>query len=187
MRVISGGAKGRHLLFPPKSKARPTSGRIKEAIFNILAPVNGKIFLDVFAGAGSIGIEALSQGAAFVTFIEKDALHCDYINKNLLRCGFTGNYNVIGREVKKAISILQKKSPPFDILFADPPYEAGLVEETLAHFAAAKLFASGSMIVFQHSVREVPDWEQVSGLTVLDQRKYGDTLLTFMTTTREIE
>jgi 16S rRNA (guanine966-N2)-methyltransferase len=69
MRVISGHAKSRRLLFPPQSKARPTSDRIKEALFNILAPVTGKIFLDVFAGSGSVGIEALSRGAASVAFI----------------------------------------------------------------------------------------------------------------------
>ena len=180
MRVISGDARGRPLLFPQKSKARPTSDRIKEAFFNILAPVTGKIFLDVFAGSGSVGIEALSRGAAFVAFIEKEAAHCDYINKNLLRCGFTGNYDIFGTEVKKAIPILQKNGARFDILFADPPYEAGLVGETLGHFADGKLFASDSMIIFQHSVREEPDWEQGRDLTVLDQRKYGDTLLTFL-------
>jgi 16S rRNA (guanine966-N2)-methyltransferase len=180
MRVIAGDARGRPLFFSQKSKARPTSDMIKGAFFNILGPVTGKIFLDVFAGSGSVGIEALSRGAAFVTFIEKEAAHGDYINKNLLRCGFKGNYDIIGAEVKKAVPILQKKGARFDILFADPPYEAGLVEETLELFADGKLFASDSMIIFQHSVREEPDWKRGGGLTVLDQRKYGDTLLTFL-------
>ncbi|MDP2268203.1 MAG: 16S rRNA (guanine(966)-N(2))-methyltransferase RsmD [Deltaproteobacteria bacterium] len=180
MRVISGDAKGRPLFFPPKSRARPTSDMIKEAFFNILAPVTGKIFLDVFAGSGSVGIEALSRGAASVAFIEKDAAHCDYIKKNLLQCGFTEKYDIFSTEVKKAIPILQKKGVRFDIIFADPPYEAGLVEETGELFAAGKLLASDSMIIFQHSVREEPDWKQGWGLTVLERRKYGDTLLTFL-------
>jgi 16S rRNA (guanine966-N2)-methyltransferase len=187
MRVISGCAKGRPLLFPPKSKARPTSSRIKEALFNILAPVKGKIFLDVFAGSGSIGIEALSHGAAFVAFIESDAIHCNYINKNLVRCGFADNHTILCTELKRAIPMLQKKGMPFDILFADPPYEAGLVHETLNHLADGKLMSADGIMIFQHSLREEPDWEQVSGLTLLDQRKYGDTLLTFLTPIREIE
>jgi len=181
MRVISGAARGRQLLFPPKSKARPTSDRIKEAFFNILAPVTGKTFLDLFAGSGSIGIEALSRGAGFVGFIEKETSHCDYINKNLLRCGFTGNYDIFRTEVKKAIPLLKKKGVHFDILFADPPYEAGLIEETLGQFTDGKLLTSGSTIIFQHSVREEPDWEREMSLNLLDQRKYGDTLLTFLT------
>jgi len=181
MRVISGNAKGRPLFLPPKSTARPTSDRIKEALFNILAPVKGKNFLDVFAGSGSVGVEALSRGAARVAFIEKEAAHCDYINKNLLRCGFTERYDIFGTEVKKAIPILQKKGMRFDILFADPPYEAGLVKDTCELLADQTLLASDSMIIFQHSVREEQDWRQVRGLTVVDQRKYGDTLLTFLT------
>jgi 16S rRNA (guanine966-N2)-methyltransferase len=180
MRVISGDAKGRRLLFPPQSKARPTSDRIKEALFNILAPVTGKIFLDVFAGSGSVGIEALSRGATSVAFIEKDAAYCDYIKKNILRCGLTDNYDLISTEVKKALPILQKKGIRFDIIFADPPYEAGLIEETSGYLAAGKLCASDGMIIFQHSVREEPDWQQEGNLTVFDQRKYGDTLLTFL-------
>jgi len=180
MRVISGEAKGRHLVFSSKSKTRPTSDRVKESFFNIMPPLNGKMFLDVFAGSGSVGIEALSRGAAYVAFIEKEAAHCGYINKNLLGCGFTGNYDIFSADVKKAISTLQKKKACFDVIFADPPYDIGLVEETLQHVTAGRIFASDSRIIFQHSVREVPDWKQVKGLTVFDQRKYGDTLLTFL-------
>jgi 16S rRNA (guanine(966)-N(2))-methyltransferase RsmD len=142
--------------------------------------VTGKIFLDVFAGSGSVGIEALSRGAASVAFIEKEAAHCDYIKKNILRCGFTGNYDILSAEVKKALPVLQKKGARFDIIFADPPYEAGLVSETSGYFAAGKLFAPDGMIIFQHSVREEPGWQQEGNLTVFDQRRYGDTLLTFL-------
>jgi 16S rRNA (guanine966-N2)-methyltransferase len=103
-----------------------------------------------------------------------------------LRCGLTDNYDLISAEVKKALPILQKKGVRFDIIFADPPYEAGLVEETLGYLAAGKLFASDGMIIFQHSVREEPDWQQEGNLTVFDQRKYGDTLLTFLKSKLEV-
>jgi len=183
MRVISGNARGRSLLFPNKSKSRPTSDRIKEAFFNILSPVDGTIFLDIFAGSGSVGIEALSRGAAFVAFIEQDGAHCNYIKNNLLRCGFTDNYQIVNIEAKKAIPVLQKSGAPFDVIFADPPYEVGLVEETLDQLTDGTLLTSGGVIIFQHSLREKPDWEQRIGIKVFDQRKYGDTLLTFLTIT----
>lgn len=181
MRVISGDARGRPLFFPPKSKARPTSDRIKEALFNILSPVKGKLFLDLFAGSGGVGVEALSRGAAWTVFVEKEFSHCDYIQKNLLRCGFTANYDICCTEVIKAIPILKKKGMRFDIIFVDPPYEAGLVERTLDYFANGKLSAAEGIIIFQHSVREEPDWKLVKGLILVDQRKYNDTLLTFLT------
>ena len=186
MRVISGDAKGRALFLPAKSKARPTSDRIKEALFNILAPIRGKLFLDVFAGSGSVGIEALSRGAALAVFVEKEPAHCDYINRNIKRCGFTGNYDICSAELIKAIPILEKKGMLFDIIFADPPYEAGLVEKTLKYFSDGKLSASDGMIIFQHSVREEPDWKRGRGLIVIDQRKYGDTLLTFLKVKLEV-
>jgi 16S rRNA (guanine966-N2)-methyltransferase len=180
MRVISGVAKGRPLFLPVKSKARPTSDRIKEALFNILASVTGKSFLDVFAGSGSIGIEALSRGAALTVFIEKEPAHCEYILRNVKGCGFTENYDICNAGFTKALSLLEKTSSRFDIIFADPPYEAGLVEKTLECVGDGKLSQSDGMVIFQHSKREVPDWKQGSGLIVVDQRTYGDTLLTFL-------
>lgn len=180
MRVISGDARGRPLFLPPKSKVRPTSDRIKEALFNILVSVRGKLFLDVCAGAGSVGIEALSRGAASTVFVEKDVANCDYIQKNLLRCGFTDNFDICRAEVLKAFPFLARKGLRFDIIFADPPYEVGLVEKMLLYLAEGTLSAAEGLIIFQHSVREEPDWKQVAGLRVVDQRKYGDTLLTFI-------
>jgi 16S rRNA (guanine966-N2)-methyltransferase len=180
MRVISGVAKGRPLFLPAKSKARPTSDRIKEALFNIMEPVTGKSFLDVFAGSGSVGIEALSRGAALSVFIEKEPTHCEYILRNVKRCGFTENYDICNAELTKALSLLEKASKRFDIIFADPPYEAGLVDKTLECVADGKLSQSDGMIILQHSKREVPDWKQGRGIIVVDQRTYGDTLLTFL-------
>ena len=186
MRVISGDAKGRPLFLPPKSKARPTSDRIKEALFNIL-PVKEKFFLDLFAGSGSVGIEALSRGAALTVFVEKEFSHCDYIQKNLVRCGLTAGYDICRSELIHAIPILEKKGMRFDIIFADPPYEAGLVARTLAFVANGKLSTEDGIIIFQHSVKEEPDWKLIKGLTLVDQRKYSDTLLTFLTSTEGIE
>jgi 16S rRNA (guanine(966)-N(2))-methyltransferase RsmD len=180
VRVISGAARGRPLFLPPKSSARPTSDRIKEALFNILPPLAGKSFLDLFAGSGSVGIEALSRDAARVVFIEKDATLCDCIKTNLLRCGLAGNSEVRCAEVKKAIPVFNKTRQLFDIVFADPPYDIQLVAETLGCLAEGMLIVPQGRMILQHSKREEPDLHQAKGLVIVDQRKYGDTLLTFL-------
>ena len=180
MRIIGGKAKGRPVLFPAKNKARPTSDRIKEALFNILSPLEDKIFLDIFSGSGNIGIEALSRGAKQAAFIEKESALVEYIRRNLSHCGFAGAYEILAMDFRAAIPLLLKKKACFDIIFADPPYESGLVEETCRYVGKKKLFTNEGVFVIQHSVREEPAWKREEGLMLLDQRKYGDTLLTFL-------
>ena len=180
MRIIGGDAKGRTLLIPGKSKARPTSDRIKESLFNILSSVSGKTFIDAFAGTGNIGIEALSRGAAFAAFIEKDVMLSEYIKKNLSRCGFSGRYQIFTTDVRKAVLTLQANRLCFDIIFADPPYETGMVKETLSYFADGTLISENSLLIIQHSVREELRQDKVEAFTLTDQRRYGDTALSFL-------
>ncbi len=180
MRVIAGKAKGRPVLFPAKSKDRPTADRIKEALFNILSPLDGKIFLDICAGSGNIGIEALSRGAIHAAFIEKESILVEHIRRNLAHCGFTGQYEILAMDMKRAILQLQKKEAHFDVIFADPPYETGLVHEICQALAKGKLFTKEGILVIQHSVREEPEWQREERFQLVDQRKYGDTRLTFL-------
>lgn len=180
MRIIGGGAKGRHISFPGKSPERPTPGKIKGSLFNILPPLTGKIFLDVFAGSGGIGLEALSRGAAWVVFIERDEILSDYIKKNLLLCGFAGRSEILTREVGAAVTVLKKRKDRFDVVFADPPYEAGFVEKTLGWFADGKLFAEEGLLIIQHFIKEELPLAKGSRFGLSDQRKYGDTLLSFL-------
>ena len=180
MRIIGGDAKGRSLHVPGRSKVRPTSDSVKEAFFNILSSVRGKTFLDVFAGSGNIGIEALSRGASWAVFIEKNPTLSLVIKKNLLQCGVDGRYEIMDMEAKKAIPILQKKGAHFDIIFADPPYEEGRVEETLCYFTDGKLFSEDGLLIIQHSVREALRPGPAKELILTDQRRYGDTMLSFL-------
>ena len=180
MRIIGGDAKGRSLHVPGRSKVRPTSDSVKEALFNILSPGQGKTFLDVFAGSGNIGIEALSRGASWAVFIEKNPTLSLFIKKNLLQCGVDGRYEIMDMEAKKAIPILQKKGAHFDIIFADPPYEEGRVEETLCYFTDGKLFSEDGLLIIQHSVREALRPGPAKELILTDQRRYGDTILSFL-------
>jgi len=127
-----------------------------------------------------VGIEALSRGAAYVYFIERDGLLSEYIKKNLLLCGFTGSHGVMNLEVKKALALLKNKQVLFDIVFADPPYDRGLVQQTLGYFAEGKLLAANGLLIMQHSVRETLPAESASPFRILDQRKFGDTVLSFL-------
>ena len=180
MRIIGGDAKGRSLRVPVRTKVRPTSDSVKEALFNILSSVKGKTFLDVFAGSGNIGIEALSRGASWAVFIENNRALSQFIKKNLLQCRVDGRYEIMDMEVKKALQILQKNRAQFDIIFADPPYEEGRVEETLCYFANGKLFSEDSLLIIQHSAREALRPGLAKELILTDQRRYGDTILSFL-------
>lgn len=180
MRIIGGIAKGRELLFPSKSSERPTSNRIKEALFNILPSVEGKVVLDIFCGTGNVGIEALSRGCTAATFIEKDFSLAGTIHKNILRCDLPNNQNVLNMQMDKAIHLLAKRGACFDIIFADPPYEIGLVKEVWDKLKSGTLLSANGIFVLQHSKREEPDWHKDSGLILFGQKKYGDTLLSLL-------
>jgi 16S rRNA (guanine966-N2)-methyltransferase len=131
MRIIGGEARGRRLYIPGTFAVRPTAERIKGAFFNIIGLVDGKTFLDIFAGSGNMGIEALSRGALKAVFVENNRALTDAIGRNIDTCGFGGKSEILASDFIKAIQRLVKRSDAFDILFADPPYERGIVIPTL--------------------------------------------------------
>jgi 16S rRNA (guanine966-N2)-methyltransferase len=180
MRIIGGQARGRHLHTPKGCLLRPTSDRIKEALFNIINPVAGKTFLDLYAGIGSVGIEALSREAAKAVFIERQAPLVDAIRKNINLCGFGDISDVICADVKKGLALLNRRNERFDIIFADPPYEKGLAGQALSCLADGKLLAEDALIIIQHSAREELLEIREGPFVLTDQRKYGDTLLTMI-------
>ena len=180
MRIIGGEAKGRHVLYPPKCRARPTADKIKEALFSILGSLRGDSFLDTYSGAGNVGIEALSRGAASAVFIEKDAALARYTKANLLLCGFTDKSRILSTTMDKAVSLLHKQGTSFNIIFADPPYDKGLVGKTLGYLADVTIVAEDGVVIFQHSTREAGALDKAEKLILFDQRKYGDTMLSFL-------
>ena len=186
MRIIGGMAKGRMLNFPAGSKDRPTSDFLREALLNLLGDVVDKLFLDLFAGSGSVGLEAASRGAKEVCFIEKDKILASIAQKNIDSCGFENKCRVINADVRSGLSDLCKKNCKFDIVFADPPYNKGLVETTIKLLKKYPVFKQDALIVIQHSTREDLNSvlaESVSGETVwqqIDQRKYGDNAISFL-------
>ncbi len=180
MRVIGGTAKGRPLLFPASSRERPTAESLREALFNILGPLEGKSFLDLFAGSGSVGIEAASRGAKNVVFIEKDHKIAAIAQKNIITCNFNQNSRVIIRDAGAGLRDLYKSKCEFDIIFADPPYCRGLVEKIIKLLKENPVLSEDTLVVIQHSTREDIKSDSENKLIIKDQRKYGDNALTFL-------
>jgi 16S rRNA (guanine966-N2)-methyltransferase len=186
MRIIGGQARGRQIRLPTGCRIRPTADRVKESLFNILHPVEGTSFLDIFAGCGNVGLEALSRGARGSVFVEKDLRLVEAIRENLRLLGFEGQGEVIAAGAQQGLSHLGKRGERFDILFADPPYDEDFLPEILRYLEGAELLAENGIIVLQHSVREDPKESLTRTLVMTDQRRYGDTRLSFLKkTTKE--
>jgi 16S rRNA (guanine966-N2)-methyltransferase len=180
MRIISGTSKGKKLRPLRGQGIRPTSDRVKESIFNILGEeVDGKHVLDLFAGTGNLGIEALSRGATRSVFVEKEKLAIDLIKKNLSHCGFDDRVHIMTGEVERAIRLLHRKGEVFDLIFMDPPYRRGLVQKTLGILQAQPLHHEDSIIVIEHDRRE-PLSESMEEWVLLRKRPFGDTVVSFI-------
>ncbi|MBE9546372.1 MAG: 16S rRNA (guanine(966)-N(2))-methyltransferase RsmD [Proteobacteria bacterium] len=177
MRIIGGKAKGRRI-FVPKGRIRPTSDMIKEALFNMLPSMEGKLFLDLFAGTGNIGLEALSRGAAKTVFVEVNTLFIEAIKRNLNTCGFDSNYEIVSAPVEKGLKLLGKRRDQFNIIFADPPYEKNLIKKTLHLLDGSDLISEDGIMIIQHSLREELEGD-VGNFILTDRRRYGDTIISF--------
>ena len=182
MRVIGGSAGGRKLLSPPGTRVRPTADRVKEALFSILLSRFGNFcgltILDLFAGTGNLGIEALSRGCDHAVFVDSHPQSIRTIRDNLQLTGFTNSAEVISGDAVKVMKQLQQRSTSFDIVFLDPPYrEAELLQSVLNEFAAATVLAPGGVLVVETDKGSPPT--QADKLAILDRRLYGDTAITF--------
>jgi 16S rRNA (guanine966-N2)-methyltransferase len=179
MRIIGGEAKGRPFAAPKGAALRPTSDRIKEALFAALFSVDGVSLLDLYAGTGSVGMEALSRGASRTVFIEKDARLSRSLKKNLALFGFAGASEILTMEVKKGIRLLADRQERFDIVFADPPYGKGLAGGTLELLCGGEIVAPGGIIILQHAASETIG-ERGGKFAVNDQKRYGESVLSFL-------
>jgi 16S rRNA (guanine966-N2)-methyltransferase len=178
MRVIAGRLGGRRLAAPNGRGTRPTSDRVREAIFSILADVSGARVLDLYAGTGAMGIEALSRGAESALFVESAARAAAVTKQNLAALGLGAVSRVIGSPVQRSVAGITAAGP-FDLAFVDPPYaEAEAATEVLAGLVAGGAFAEGARIVLEHAAAMHPT--RFSDLVaVTSERRYGDTAVTF--------
>ena len=175
MRVISGQFGARKLQTPAGSATRPTSDRVREALFSILAGrLTGARVLDLFAGSGALGIEALSRGAAHADLVDNAAPALRAIRANLLALGITTSADVHDRDARAYVRSALEARRQYDLVFLDPPYRlAGHLAEALADTLPALLSEDG--LVIGESDRRAP--LDIPSLTIQDERRYGDTLI----------
>jgi len=174
MRIIAGTLKGRRLQAPTWEGLRPSSDRLRETLFNVLAPrMDGARFLDGFAGTGAVGLEALSRGAVHVTFLERDPRACRLIAENARRCGLTGGYTILRGGVVETAR--RETLGPFDLVFLDPPYADKYVDD--AAEAALRWLAEDGRLIVEHATRD--PMETVLGAQLVRALRSGDTTLSF--------
>lgn len=173
MRIIAGAFKGRTLVSPTWAGLRPTSDGLRETLFNIVGPaIAGAAVLDVCAGTGAIGLEALSRGARHATFVDDDARAVRLIGENAAKCGCENRCIILRGAVPQSLRGAVAGGP-FDLVVLDPPYDAAWIGEALA--AAAGQLAPDGLIVLEHAARLTPPLD--AALTLVRTRRAGDSAL----------
>lgn len=179
MRVIAGQYRGRRLVTPDGLATRPTADRVKESVFNILgAGVGRQQVLDLFAGSGALGIEAISRGAAGALFLDHGKAALAAIQDNIRNLGLQAQTRVMRWNILKNLKCLMSSPQEFDLIFMDPPYASQAVAPTLMHLLASGALAPGAHLVIEHRAGERIDSRPP--FVVVDQRRFGKTLVTFM-------
>ncbi|MBL0699740.1 MAG: 16S rRNA (guanine(966)-N(2))-methyltransferase RsmD [Desulfosarcina sp.] len=180
LRIIGGNLKGRRLDVMRGSVTRPTADRLREAIFNILyTRIQGAVVLDLFAGTGAMGIEALSRDAEYAVFIDNNRNACSVIKKNIISCGIDDTTTIIKRNALKRLDWIKSIRPWFNIVFIDPPYNRNFIKPSLKNLVKSRLLKKEACIIVEHSDSEfIP--EEIEPFITIDKRKYGKSMVTFL-------
>jgi 16S rRNA (guanine966-N2)-methyltransferase len=185
MRITGGRARGRRTVSKRplarsirKGRLRPTSSKVREALFDILRErIKGARFVDLYAGTGTVGIEALSRGAERVVFVEQSRLMVDTIQKNVDEFGFREKSMVFKGRARDFLKRVSPDKGQFDIFFLDPPYHSDEIKRILPFIGESELLHGDAVVLVEHSVkRDIP--ETVGGLKRAKSYRYGDTMLT---------
>ncbi len=177
MRIIGGLVRGRRLLAPRGRRTRPTSDYLREVLFNLLAQeIEGGRFLDLYAGTGAVGIEALSRGATLAVFVEYSRSALAMLYRNLDVTGFRDRAEVVPSEVLRYLRRAACESRQFDLIFLDPPYLHADAGAAIGVIASTELLAPTGMAILERSTKVVPV-QIPSGLTLIREVRHGDTVL----------
>ena len=181
MRVIAGTARRLNLVTVPGMDTRPTTDKYKETLFNILQTrVGGSYFLDLFAGSGAIGIEALSRGARQAVFVENSRRAVECIKTNLAHTHLEENARVLPYDVMAAIGRLEREGSSFDLVFLDPPYRKGLERQVLERLAGSSLLKEDSLIVVESELDCDLSWLPDSGYAEVRRKEYKTNMHVFL-------
>lgn len=182
MRVVTGSAKGKKLKSPQTFGTRPIMDRVKTALFDILSPyIFDAAFLDLFAGVGGVGIEALSRGASSATFVELSPAVLKIVNENLSITGLTSKAETIRADAFEFLKIADRQSKQYDIIYVAPPQYVGMASKALGVLDTLHLSQEEGMVVIQIHPRERSEFVNITlnNYFLKDERKYGSTLLLF--------
>lgn len=183
MRIVGGSHKGQKLFTPKSTETRPTSDRVREAMFNKIShgltghfedfDIEGATILDLFAGTGALGLEALSRGGKFAVFVEEAIEPRGLIRRNIEHLEFTGITKLFRRDATNLGPM--KRFHPFNLVFIDPPYNKAMGEKALSSAIKGKWLAEEALIILEESKSATITWPE--GISLIDERTYGDTTL----------
>ena len=180
MRVIGGEYRSRLIDMPKGVGIRPTQDKVREAIFNILGNISGKVILDLFSGSGAFGIESLSRGASKATFVENNIRCVQTIEKNLEGLQIPDSrFDVIKRSALRAIYDLEGEGARYDIVFMDPPYHKDLAKNCLINLDSCDILSQFAIVVVEHYKLDELSFD-LETLVIDKNREYGDTVITFL-------
>ena len=178
MRVIGGTYGGRRLRSVDGLGVRPTSDRLRETLFNILSPrISDSKFLDICAGSGAVGIEALSRGASEATFIDKSRHACSAIEANLATLGID-HMNILNRDAVSALKRLDENQRQFDVIFFDPPYASEIYKQVMEMLGSTGLVVNEGIVVVEHRAKAPPQ-EEYGEMRMYRHVKQGESALAF--------
>jgi len=182
LRITGGYLKGRSIMTVREGPARYTSSKVRGAIFNLIGDVEGKRILDLYAGSGSFSVEALSRGAADTTCVENSGKMVKLLQENMASLSINNHCQVLSMDVRYAIPFLHGKKSFYDIIFMDPPYGKGYIEETMRLLQSYEIHTRDAMILLEYSKRESLNPLYKDGWTGVTTRRYGDTVVAILET-----
>jgi len=184
LRIVGGKLKSRRLFVSSKANFRPTADRVKESIFNILkGELEGKRVLDLFAGTGNLGIEAISRGAISITFVDFSAQSTKIIQRNLGDLECLSCAEILKLDYRKALQKLAREGRKFEIVFADPPYLLGYAQGVIDYLKETGILGVNALVIIEHHKKEELNLDS-SDLVELRRRKFGDTIVSILSKKR---